>query len=77
MALAADAMFIEAEPLGIDFEEFVLCFPELAFAAHALAKDAGVQLAAARVADAIQYSVGLCWQLLAQTFFEIRSHAAG
>src|SRR2546421_10963268 len=53
LAFAAGAMFVEAEPFGINFEQLFLRVPVLAFAAHALAENAGVQFAAARVADPI------------------------
>src|SRR6267143_1421341 len=77
MALAADAMLVKAESLRINVEQLVLGFPELAFAAHALAKDAGVKSPAARIAYPIQHAVGFRRQLLAQTLFKVRSDAAG
>jgi hypothetical protein len=75
VAFAADAVLVEAEPPCIYLEEFFLGVPVLAFAAHALAKDARVQHAAARVADPIQNPVGLRRQFLAQPLFKIRRNA--
>jgi len=49
--------------------------PVLAFAAHALAKDARVEFAAARVANAVQDAVGFGREFFAQALFEIRSDA--
>src|SRR5258706_158890 len=77
VALAADPVLVKAESFRINVEQLVLGFPELAFAAHALAKDAGVKSPATRIAYPIQHAVGFRRQLLAQTLFEVRSDAAG
>src|SRR6266850_1441522 len=77
VALADDAMLVEAESPGIKLEQFFLRAPVLAFAAHALAKDTRVQFAATRIANAIQNAIGFSRKFLAQTFFKIRRNAAG
>jgi len=76
VALAADAMLVEAELPRINLEQLFLGVPVLAFAAHALAKDTRVQLAATRIAYAVQNAIGFGREFLAQTLFEIRGHAA-
>src|SRR6266404_1922177 len=63
VAFAADAMLVESKPLGIHLEQLVLRFPVLTLAAHPLAKDAGVEPAATRIANAIQHAVGFRRQL--------------
>jgi hypothetical protein len=68
VALAADSMLVKAESSGVDLKQLFLRVPVLASAAHALAKDARVQLAAARVAYAIQNAIGFGGKLLAQAF---------
>src|SRR5438132_1165275 len=76
MALVADAVFVKAEPLGVNLEQFLLRIPELPFAAHAFAKDAGIQLAAAGVANTIQNSVSFGRKFFAQALLEVWRDAA-
>src|SRR5712692_438642 len=77
VTLAADAIFVKSKSPTIDFKQLFLRRPVLPLAAHALAKDAGVQLAAARVANAIQDPVGFGRKSFAQASLEIGSDAAG
>src|SRR6266849_9780436 len=77
VALAADPMLIKAEAPAINVKKLLLRRPVLSLAAHPLAKDAGVQSTAARVADTIQDTVGFGGKFFAQALFEIRSDTAG
>src|SRR5260370_39269272 len=70
-------MLVEAKPAGVNLKQLFLRVPVLAFAAHALAKDARVQFAAACVAYAIKNAIGLGREFFAQTLFEISRYAAG
>src|SRR5258705_2038574 len=76
MIITADSMLINPEPFGVDVEEFFLRLPILAFAAHAFAKLARIEFAAASFANSVKDPIGLGRQFLAQALFEVRSHAA-
>src|SRR5712692_10436748 len=74
--IAADPMLVEAESFGVNIEQLALRFPILTLTAHALAKYAGIQFAAARVANPIQDAVGFGRQFFPQALFKVRSDAA-
>src|SRR5881394_1408618 len=77
MVIAADATLVKAKSLRIDGEEFFLRVPVLTCAMHATVKDARVEFAAPRIANAIQHTISFRGELLAQALLEIWRHTPG